>query len=87
MYSKERVESLLPEPETVDRVIVDCSKVTVIDSSVITALMRYRRRFQDAGKDPVDIIIVVNPSVRRIFEITGLNRVLTIVSAPDNGGG
>lgn len=83
VYSTKHVESLLPDPAAVDRVIVDCSQVTVIDSSVVTALMRYRRRFQEAGKNPTEIVIVVNPSVRRIFEITGLGRVLTIVSAAD----
>lgn len=83
VYSKSHVESLLPDPESVDRVIIDCSSVSIIESAVLTVLMRYRRRFQDAGRDPVEIIIVVNPSVRRIFDITGLNRVLTIVSAAD----
>lgn len=87
VYSKPHVESLLPDPESVDRVIIDCSNVTIVESAVLTVLMRYRRRFQEAGRDPVEIIIVVNPSVRRIFDITGLNRVLTIVSAADSTHG
>lgn len=58
---------------------------TLIDSSIIAVLMRYRRAFMDAGKDGLDIVVVVPPVFRRIFEITGLVKLLTIVTAPTAG--
>lgn len=42
--------------------------------------MRYRRTFVDAGKDAHEIVIIVQPQLRRVFEITGLMKSLTIVS-------
>lgn len=84
VHSKEHVESLLPDPHSVDRLIIDCAKVTVIDSSVLAVLMRYRRRFREAGNDPIEIVVIANPSIRRIFDITGLNRVLTIISPAEH---
>jgi len=85
IYRRGEIESQLPEPGTADRVIIDCSNATSIDSTVLTTLMRYRRSFASAGGDPVNIIVIVEPSLRRIFEIAGLSRVLTIVSAPGRG--
>ena len=82
IYRRGEVESQLPQPGTVDRVIIDCSAATSIDSTILSLLMRYRRSFASAGGDPVNIVVVVDPALRRIFEIAGLSRVLTIVSAP-----
>jgi anti-anti-sigma factor len=82
IYRRDEIENLLPEPGTVDRVVIDCSGATSIDSTILTLLMRYRRAFASAGGDPVNIIIVVEPSLRRTFDIAGLSRVLTIVSGP-----
>jgi len=82
IYRREEIMALLPAPGSVDRVVIDCSSATSIDSTILTALMRYRRSFASAGGDPVNIIIIVDPNLRRMFEIAGLTRVLTIVSAP-----
>lgn len=81
VYSKSHVESLLPDPERCERLIIDCSRVAIFESAVLTVLMRYRRRFEEAGRDPFDIVVIVTPSVRRIFDITGLSRALTIITA------
>jgi hypothetical protein len=43
--------------------------------------MRYRRAFIEAGNDAHNIVVVVPPNLRRIFEITGLVTLLTIVTA------
>jgi anti-anti-sigma factor len=82
IYRRDEITALLPVPGSVDRVVIDCSSATSVDSTILTVLMRYRRRFASAGGDPVNIIIIVNPNLRRVFEIAGLTRVLTIVSAP-----
>lgn len=82
IYRRDEIEARLPAPGSAERVVIDCSAATSIDSTILTMLMRYRRRFAAAGGDPVNIVIVVEPSLRRTFEIAGLSRVLTIVSAP-----
>jgi anti-anti-sigma factor len=82
IYRRDEIQSRLPAPGSVDRVIIDCSAATSIDSTILTMLMRYRRSFASAGGDPVNIVVIVAPSLRRIFEIAGLTRMLTIVSAP-----
>lgn len=82
IYRRDEIQNQLPEPGSVDRVIIDCSGATSIDSTILTLLMRYRRSFAAAGGDPINIVIVVEPALRRTFDIAGLSRVLTIVSAP-----
>lgn len=82
IYRREEIAALLPEPGSFDRVVLDCTAATSIDSTILTLLMRYRRNFASAGGDPVNIIIIVEPALRRTFDIAGLSRVLTIVSAP-----
>jgi anti-anti-sigma factor len=82
LYRRDEIAAALPPAESVDRVILDMRGVTVMDSSIIALLMRYRRAFVEHGKNPHDIVIVVPPPLRRIFEITGLLKLLTIVSAP-----
>jgi anti-anti-sigma factor len=82
IYRRDEIEIQLPKPGSVDRVIIDCSSATSIDSTILTMLMRYRRSFASAGGDPVNIIVIVEPSLRRIFDLAGLSRMLTNVSAP-----
>lgn len=82
IYRRDEIESRLPKPGTVDRVVIDCSSARSVDSTILTMLMRYRRSFASAGGDPVNIVVIVEPNLRRIFDISGLSRVLTIVSAP-----
>lgn len=87
VYSKKHVESLLPDPERCERLIIDCSQVSIFESTILTVLMRYRRRFEEAGRDPFDIVVIVTPSVRRIFDITGLSRALTLITASEHADG
>lgn len=53
-----------------------------MDSSILTLLMRYRRAFEDAGGNPLEIIVIVTPAVRRLFEVAGVTKVITVVTAP-----
>lgn len=82
LYRRDEVSSVFPPPDTIERLIVDMRNATLIDSSIIAVLMRYRRQFMDAGRDGHDIIVVVPAVFRRIFEITGLVKLLTVVTAP-----
>lgn len=81
VYACKEVESQLPEPLTCERVVIDCSQAESIDSSVITVLLRYRRRFEGAGREPLNIVVVAAPNIRRVFEVTGVSRLLTVIAA------
>lgn len=62
------------------RVVINCVYATYIDSSILTSLMRFRRQFMETGGDPLEIVVFVPPSLRRIFEITGLVTTMTVVT-------
>ena len=87
LYRRDEVASAFPPPETINRLVVDMRNATLIDSSIIAVLMRYRRSFMDAGGDGHDIVVVVPAVFRRIFEITGLVKLLTVVTAPVTNAG
>lgn len=86
VYRRDEIVASLPPADSIDRLIIDLREAAIIDSTILSAFMRYRRTFVEAGKDPHEIIIVVKPQLRRIFEITGLMKTLTIVSAADELG-
>lgn len=81
VYRRAEVAEAFPPPQSISRLVVDMRNATLIDSSIIAVLMRYRRSFIEAGGNGHDIVLVVPPQLRRIFEITGLVSLLTIVSA------
>ncbi len=58
-------------------VIVDLSEVRYLDSAFLSALVRLRRRLPDSRIT----LVVVTPSVRRIFELTEMHRLFDIVRA------
>jgi anti-sigma B factor antagonist len=85
--------------EALDRgagVVVDLTRATFVDSSVLGALLDARRRAHDSNKGyAVCVGDSVEPGVRRILDITGLVPVLPVVegreqainAARANGGG
>lgn len=79
---RERVLALLPPPPPSGRVVFDCTHVTSMDSAILAAFVIYRRQFQIAGRDPLDIVCLVSERVERLFEIVGLTRMLTVVRTP-----
>jgi anti-anti-sigma factor len=83
VYRRAEIEAALPPADSADRIVIDMREVQFIDSTVISILMRYRRAFIDAGGDAHEIVLIVAPQVRRIFEITGLFKSLTVLT-PDN---
>jgi anti-anti-sigma factor len=82
VYRTHDIASMLPDPRSADRVVIDCSQVRFADSTFLVALMRYRRKFVQAGGDELNIILVASEFVRRILQISGLTKVLTVLCAP-----
>lgn len=81
VYRRDEIASALPLPKTIDRLVIDMREAAILDSSIVAVLMRYRRQFIEAGGDPLNIVIVVPQTLRRIFEITGLVSLMTVVTA------
>lgn len=82
IHRAESVESALPKPDDVDRVVIDCTAVRSIESTVITVFLRYRRAFIEAGRDPLNIVFIASEPVRRIFDVAGVTKVMTVISPP-----
>jgi anti-anti-sigma factor len=54
-------------------VVVDLSRVSYIDSSLLNELARLRRRVGDVA------LVVTSPQVRRILDIVGFDRTFRVV--------
>lgn len=59
-----------------EEVILDCSDLLFIDSCGLSVLVANHKRFHDAGRELV--VEAVRPGALRLFEIAGIDRVLTI---------
>lgn len=81
VYRRDEIASAFPPPGSIDRLVIDMRGASIIDSSIVAVLMRYRRSFIEAGGQGYDIVLLVPPSLRRIFEITGLVSSMTVVTA------
>jgi anti-anti-sigma factor len=75
------LQALLPPVGAANRVVFDFSDVTSIDSSVITTIMRYRRDSAAKTGNQVEIVIVASASIRRVLDMVGISRVLTVIAA------
>jgi anti-anti-sigma regulatory factor len=87
LADQQRIWSLLPPPETIGRLVLDCSYANSLDSTIIVLIMRYRRRFMIAGRNPLDIVAIVPRRIERIFELTGLNRAITVMPSESHDTG
>ncbi|HET6895021.1 MAG TPA: STAS domain-containing protein [Candidatus Baltobacteraceae bacterium] len=81
VYRRDEIASALPHPGSIDHVVIDMREAAILDSSIVAVLMRYRRQFIEAGGNPLNIVVVVPKTLRRIFEITGLVSLMTVVTA------
>jgi len=57
-------------------IVVDLTDVSFVDSTALSVLVSALKRLRQADGDLE--LASPNPSVRRVFEITGLTRLLTI---------
>ncbi len=64
-------------------IVLDCSELTYIDSIGIGALIEMRNKSQEKGKK----IIVKNPkpNIKKLLELTGVDRIIDIVESPSFG--
>ena len=64
------------EPEVL---IVDLSEVTFIDSTGLGVLVGAEKQMRDAGQ--ALRLVVTQPQITRLLELTGLNEVFTVLSS------
>lgn len=81
LYDESRVEAMLPAPNEIERLVIDCSHVHSLDSTILALFMKYRRAFQIAGHNPLDIVFIATPRLERLFELTGISRAMTVLPA------
>ncbi|MGE5605767.1 MAG: anti-sigma F factor antagonist [Bacteroidota bacterium] len=75
---REKVESKLNQYEMIKHLILDLKKVNFIDSSGLGAILgRFKRLSQQGGRLSA---VNVSPQVRRIFELSGLLKIMEIYS-------
>ena len=73
---KETVEKKLNQYESVRHLILDLEKVSFIDSSGLGAILgRYKRLSGQGGRISA---IKVSPAAKRVLELSGLLKVMTI---------
>jgi anti-sigma B factor antagonist len=59
------------------KLVVDLTKCTLIDSTGLGALLKANKRFSDGSNVHIDVASP-DPSIRKIFEITALNRIFAL---------
>lgn len=75
---REKVESKLNQYEMIKHLILDLGKVNFIDSSGLGAILgRFKRLSQQGGRLSA---VNVSPQVQRIFELSGLLKIMKIYS-------
>jgi anti-anti-sigma factor len=71
---KDQVAALLAEADNIDIAIVDLAGVSYIDSSCLSCLALQKKRMHENGTAAILRIAGASESLRRIFEICGLDR-------------
>jgi anti-sigma B factor antagonist len=72
-------DALTLEPE---RVVVDASDVAFIDSVALGVLANAMK--QQRARGGTIVLVATNPNIVRVFEITGLDRMLVIADSLDD---
>ena len=80
LSKRDEIAAALPAPGSISGGVINLANATYVDSTVLGALVRYRRAFINHGGDPDNLIVVLakNGPIRRTFEKTGLNRLFAI---------
>jgi anti-sigma B factor antagonist len=81
LYTAPELERALTAPLTAGatQLVVDLTEATFVDSTALHVLLRAARHLDGAGGEL--IAVVPDPNVRRVFEITGFDRLFSIVSS------
>lgn len=74
---QERIDSLVAEGNAI---VIDLTDAIFLDSSIVSVLLKSQRLAASSGVDYTVVLgATTGEPVRRMFEITGLSRILPIV--------
>jgi anti-sigma B factor antagonist len=81
LYTAPELERALTAPLTAGatQLVVDLTEAKFVDSTVLHVLLRAAQNLDGAGGEL--IAVVPDPNIRRVFEITGFDRLFSIVSS------
>jgi anti-sigma B factor antagonist len=79
LYTAPELERALASsvPEGAKQLVVDLSGTTFVDSTALHVLLRAARQLD--GKEGDLTVVAPDPNVRKVFEITGFNRLFSVV--------
>lgn len=77
VYSTQQLERELSVLES-GYAVVDFQNVTYIDSSALTQLISALKRMRTKNEHSTITLTNVKPSIRRLFELTALNKLFTL---------
>jgi anti-anti-sigma factor len=80
---KDEFRRELADLRTLDDVVLDFTNVTYVDSTIIAELMLLAKDRISAGLAPQKIMLSNSPSVRRVFDLVQLQKVIPVVSSFD----
>jgi anti-anti-sigma factor len=80
---KAQIVALLAEADNADIAIVDLSDVSYIDSSCLSCLALQKKRMHENGTAAVLRIAGASESLKRIFEICGLDKTFEMYASLD----
>lgn len=79
MTRASEIDDKVPDLHDVDRLVLDLSNALSVDSSFIAQIMTLRRKYLRSGGDQLDIVVIAPANIRRVLELTGVARVVTVV--------
>ena len=80
---KSQIEATLSQADFSDIAIVDLSSVSYIDSSCLSSLALQKKRMRQNGTAGILRIAGASDSLKRIFEICGLDKSFELYSSLD----
>ena|SRR5438270_1853196 len=75
---KVEIELLLAKANYVDVAVIDCTDAAYLDSSGMSCLAALKKRMQENGTAAVLRIAGANDSLRRVFQICGLDKMFEL---------
>jgi anti-sigma B factor antagonist len=79
LYTAPELERALLGAEGATSTTIDLSETTFIDSTSLHVLLAEAKRLEAAGGQLV--VVTVDPNVLKVFELTGFDRLFSVVSA------
>jgi anti-anti-sigma factor len=85
LYEVPKLNAALETVARAKRIVVDLTGVTFVDSTALAALLRAHRRL--ASEDRELVLVAADPTIRKLFDVTGFDRLFRIFASVDEAAG